>query len=113
MTDIFVNIPEGHTILCGWNSHALQIVKELEASGHPVVVICTKRPPELKNSTMPVVEGDCSADDVLKKAGVETATSAIILAEDAGRLPADTVDARSILTALAVESLRPEIYSLL
>ena len=30
MTDIFVNIPEGHTILCGWNSHALQIVKELE-----------------------------------------------------------------------------------
>ena len=76
MTDIFVNIPEGHTILCGWNSHALQIVKELEASGHPVVVICTKRPLELKNSTMPVVEGDCSADDVLKKAGVETATSA-------------------------------------
>ena len=113
MTEIFVNIPEGHTILCGWNSHALQIVKELEASGHPVVVVCNKRPPELQTSTMPVIEGDCSADDVLKKAGVETATSAIILAEDAGRLPADTVDARSILTALAVESLRPEIYSVL
>jgi len=113
MTDIFVNIPEGHTIVCGWNAHAMQIVRELEAAGHPVVVVCSKRPEELAKLTLPVVEGDCSDDETLKKAGVDTAKSAIILAEDADRLPADTVDARSILTALAVETLHPEIYSVL
>ena len=113
MTDIFVNIPEGHTIICGWNNHAMQIVKELEAAGHPVVIVCAKRPEELRNSTRAVIEGDCADDATLIKAGVMTAVSAIILAEDVGRLPVDTVDARSILTALAVEQLHPEIYSVL
>ncbi|WP_462363348.1 potassium channel family protein [Pyramidobacter porci] len=113
MTEIFVNIPQGHTLICGWNSHALKVLRELEASGHPVVVVARRRPEELKNSAATVVEGDISDDETLKRAGVETATSAVILAENAGSLPADTVDARSILAALAVESLHPEIYSVL
>lgn len=113
MTDIFVNIPEGCTLLCGWNSHAMQIVRELETSGRSVVVVCSKRPEELNKSTPPVVVGDCSADEVLKKAGVETAAAAIVLAEGVGRLPVDTIDARSILTALAIESLNHGIYSVL
>ena len=113
MTDIFVNIPEGHTIVCGWNPHAMQVVKELEAAGHPVIVVCSKRPKELERSTIPVIEGDCADDETLRKAGVMTAMSAVILAEDVGRLPVDTIDARSILTALAVEQLHPEIYSVL
>lgn len=113
MTDIFANIPEGRTLVCGWNAHAMQVVRELEAAGKTVAVVCSRRPEELKGSALPVVVGDCSDEETLKKAGVETAASAIVLAEDADRLPADTVDARSILTALAVETVRPEIYSVL
>lgn len=113
MTEIFINIPEGHTLICGWNDHALKVLRELEASRQHAVVVARKRPEELKNNAIPVIEGDISDDETLKKAGVETAVAAVILAEDAGSLPADTVDARSILTALAVESLHPEIYSVL
>lgn len=113
MTAIFTDIPQGHTLICGWNSHALKVLRELEASGHPVAVVARRRPEELENSAVPVVEGDVSDDETLKRAGVETAAAAVILAESAGSLPADTVDARSILTALAVKSLHPEIYSVL
>lgn len=113
MSDMFTNLPTGLTLLCGWNNHAVQIVRELKAAGRPIAVICAKRPAELNDAAFPVIEGDCADDATLKRAGAETAAAAIILAEDAGRLPAGTIDARSILTALAVESLRPQIYSVL
>ncbi|MGI6075002.1 MAG: potassium channel family protein [Pyramidobacter sp.] len=113
MSESFVDIPRGHTLLCGWNSHAGRVLEELEAAGHSVVVVARHCPEELKNGHVPVIEGDISDDATLKCAGVEMASAAIILAENAEGLPPDIVDARSTLTALAVKSLHPEIYSVL
>ncbi len=113
MTELILNIPGGHTLLCGWNSHAAQVLTELLTAGRSVVVVARERPEELKNFSVPFVRGDSSEDAVLKLAGVETASAAVILAEGVGVLPSDIIDARSILTALAVESLHPEIYTCL
>ncbi|MDY3869432.1 MAG: NAD-binding protein [Pyramidobacter sp.] len=103
----------GHTIICGWNDRAPQILQELEASGCKAAVIARSAPALPENSSAFVICGDPSKNDVLRKAGVETADAAIILSENARTLPPDSVDSRSILTALAVESLRPEIYTVL
>ncbi len=112
MTEIILNdIPKGHTLICGWNGHALQILTELQAAGKSVVVVARERPQDLGNISVPFIQGDSTKDSVLKLAGVETASSAIILAEGRGLLLSDIIDARSILTALAIESLHPEIYS--
>ncbi len=111
MTEIILNVPKGHTMICGWNGHAMEILSQLRAAGKFVVVVARERPQELKNLSVPFIQGDSTKDSVLKLAGVETASSAIILAEDRETLPSDIIDARSILTALAIESLHPEIYS--
>ena len=113
MTNSLVDTFSGHTIICGWNEHALQVLKELEAAGQKVVIIAREQPEGLDGTSALFIKGDAANDDVLKQAGIMTASSAIILSEGARTLPADSVDARAILTALAIETLKPEIYSVL
>ena len=113
MTDSGICTFTGHTILCGWNEHAQQVLTELEAAGRQVAVITGRRPAELDNSRAFFVAGDPSSDEALKRAGVMSAASAIILAENALTLAPDLVDSHSILTALAVESLNRGAYTIL
>lgn len=111
MTQIFMNIPKGHTLVCGWNSHAAQVVAELQGAGRSVAVIAREHPDDLKDPSVAFIKGNCSDEGTLKQAGVMSASAAVILAELADSLSPDTVDARSILAALAIESLRPEVFS--
>ena len=101
----------GHTIICGWNTHADLIIRELTATGHKVALIAPAKPDGAKEIDAFFVAGDPSDDEKLKQAGIENADTAIILSQPAEGLSADEIDARTILTGLAVETLRRETYT--
>ncbi len=101
----------GHTILCGWNGRAELVLKELESAGTKAAVITTTKPAALERSDVFFVAGEPTSNDRLIQAGIKRAESAIIFAQKFPGLSDDDVDAHTVLTALAVESLRSEIYT--
>jgi voltage-gated potassium channel len=103
---------EGHIIICGWNTSAREIIDELRLSEKfsrwPITIIDDKiesKPTDDAFSTF--VRGNASEISVLKKANIDKATFAIVLAEDS--TPA--ADQKTVLTVLAIESTNPEIVS--
>ncbi len=95
-----------HIVICGWNSTARDLVTELSTDeyGAKVVVI-----DEADRSPAPdwvyFVRGDQTNEADLKRAGIEHALSAIICPSD----PSNQADMTSILTVLAIESLAPQV----
>ncbi len=102
---------EGHTILCGWNSRAELVLKELLASGTRVAVVTPVKPAALSRCDAFFVAGEPTSEERLVQAGIDRARSAIVFAERAGGLSADETDARTVLTALAIETARGGIYT--
>lgn len=97
---------EGHVMICGWNTRGPLLIRQLIASGSQIAVVAEERPRDLHGDVF-FVQGNPSDRDALLKCGLERAKSAIILWDP--RFGDD--DSRAILTVLAVESMRPEIYS--
>lgn len=99
---------EGHVMICGWNGRGPYLIKELMASGRQIALIAKERPSGLDSSVF-YVQGNPSERDALIKAGVEKAQGAIIL----GDPNFGDDDSHTILTGLAVESLAPEVYTVM
>lgn len=99
---------DGHVMICGWNTRGPHLVRQLMASGRQIAVIAEEKPAGL-NSDIFFVQGIPSERESLIRGGIEKAKSAIILWEP--KLGDD--DSRAILTGLAVESMRPEIYTVM
>lgn len=104
---------KGHTILCGWNSRAELVLKELLAAGEQVAVITGTKPAALEHCDAFFVAGDPCSTERLVQAGIERAVSAIVFAEPSPGMSRDEIDARTVLTALSVESACPRIYTVI
>ncbi|MBI5877715.1 MAG: NAD-binding protein [Chloroflexi bacterium] len=106
---------KGHILVCGWNSYAKEMVKVLqqEAYGHGVDVVLLADLPEnpLPNTHIKFVRGDPTLDADLQRASADAATSAILLADDTRGGDSASVDARTVLTSLAVESANSKVYT--
>ncbi len=111
---------EGHLIICGWNRKAEIIVREYDAAHRddpmPVVVIArvegqpTFFDPNLRTRVL-FLDDDFTKISALKKAGVEKASTCVVLSDTTrGRNERDA-DARTILAALTVEKLAPNVYT--
>ncbi|MDR1621355.1 MAG: potassium channel family protein [Synergistaceae bacterium] len=100
----------GHTLICGWNERGRLILRELLAAGKQVAVIASERPSSLANDVY-FAAGSPADEEVLSRAGVTDAAAAIILSNPSGS--PDDADAKTILTALAVESANHELYSVI
>ncbi|MBQ7216768.1 MAG: NAD-binding protein [Synergistaceae bacterium] len=99
---------EGHVLICGWNQRGPYLLKEILSSGQQAALIAKERPDDL-NSEIFFVQGNPSEQDSLRKGGIQNAKRAIILGDpDYGN-----DDSHSILTALAVENLAPDIYTVM
>ncbi len=108
-----------HTVIFGWNDKADNIIRELHSPEvirkTPIVVVsdAVSRvifPDDDEFRDVFFVQGSPTAEDVLTRAAVKDATTAIILAEqECGR---EQCDARSILIALAIEALNPSVYTI-
>ena len=104
-----------HILICGCVERATEILDQLFAPDlkrhRPVVIIdphITQAPAE--HALLEVIRGEPTEEEVLKRANAAEAYGAIVLAD---REVADwnAADARSLLIALAIETLQPEVYS--
>lgn len=95
-----------HIVICGWNSTARDLITELSGDDYQskLVLLCDlERSPV--DSDIYFVRGVPSHEADLRRAGIETARTAIVCPADGS----DEADMASILTVLAVESIAPQV----
>lgn len=111
---------EHHILVCGWNSGVETIIHELQ--GHPnfkdreIVVIAgiDHLPPldRLKNpARVRLMTEDFTRAEILLKANVMTADIAIIVSDVSDGRNRQDADARTVLAALTIEKLNPEVHT--
>ena len=95
-----------HIVVCGWNSTARDLINELSGDEyeHRIVVVhdSDKNP---AGSDAYFVSGDVTDADDLRRAGIEEAMAAVVCPSDAS----NEADMRSILTVMAIESIAPQV----
>lgn len=111
----------GHTVICGWNPSGHKVLKGLDQQraekGKREVVLVADLSEEviadLRNEVphmeIHFVKGDHSHESVLKRANIQSADIAIILAEGATGKPYSVGDERTIITAYAINQLAPKV----
>jgi len=114
---------ENHIIICGWQKKTPQIIKELHAREEYVdtrfVVISDRKDFEnldlkrrgLSSEGVILCEGDFTDPAVLRSVNIEKASTSIILPDWSRNRSSRDIDARTVLTALTIEKLNPNIYS--
>ena len=106
----------GHIVICGWNAKGAEILRELRApqleDKRPVVVLAPLENDPTRYEDVEFIRGDPTDEVDLRRAGIDRAETAIILADESS--PAATAgdrDARTLLTCLAVETINPTCYT--
>lgn len=111
----------GHIIICGWNRMGTQLFSEFrtdpDLSRLPVVVVAQFGELDIldiagahRDLVYPL-NGDPTRVEMLEKAGTKKATYAILLADTLTKREDQDRDARTLLTALTLEKMNPEIYT--
>jgi voltage-gated potassium channel len=93
-----------HIVLCGWNATARDLITELSGDDYEsklVLLADLERSPA--DSDIYFVRGNPSNESDLRRAGIETARTAIICPADGS----NEADMASILAVLAIESIAP------
>jgi voltage-gated potassium channel len=95
-----------HVVVCGWNPTARDLIEELtgDESGLRIALVHeTEKNPA--GGQVYYVRGDTTDEADLKRAGIETARSAIVCPADSS----NEADLHSILTVLAIEAVAPHV----
>jgi len=111
-----------HVIVCGWNRSGPTILKELFAPGTPhgrAVVLVTEvaTPPadvptrDINSRLLYHHHGDYTLVDVLEEVGITDASIVILLRDELIQRSEQDRDARTVLAALTVERMSPDIYT--
>jgi len=100
-----------HIVICGWTSKARHIIRQLQSedikSKRPLVLLADLPQDPVSEEDVYFVSGDPTRDEALRRAGVESAYGAIVLADERSGNP----DAHSLLVTLAIEKLNPNVYT--
>ena len=101
-----------HIILCEWNHRAKAVLKELwsdpQTENLPIVLIADIKEKPIDDPRLIFVSGVVN-EESLKKANLEKASTIVILGDDGVETTAR--DAKVVLTTLTVESINPQVYS--
>ena len=105
-----------HIVVCGWSGKGSEIIRELRAKevedARAIVVLANLEDDPTKVDDVEFLRGDPSDTEDLLRAGIDRASTAIILADESNKAAGDhDRDARSLLTCLAIESINPDVYS--
>jgi voltage-gated potassium channel len=106
----------GQVLICGWNRKGVEIVRELRArevdDEREIVILAERETTPLDQKGVTFIRGNPSSADDLARAGLDRVSTVIVLADESNLSnEPDDVDARSLLTTLAVESINPAAYS--
>ena len=104
---------EGHIILCGWNDRMHEILNDLRADARAaqaaIVLIADIETKPVVDERLHFVRGDLT-EEHLKRAGLERAATILIVGDQS--LEPGARDAKTVLSTLTVESLNPDVYSI-
>ena len=95
-----------HIVVCGWNSTARELIAELDGDDYDrKIVLIHETDKNPAGAGVYFVNGDVTNADDLRRAGIEEAMAAVICPADAS----NEADMRSILTVMAIESIAPQV----
>ena len=95
-----------HIVVCGWNSTARELVTELNGDDYErKIVLIHDSDKNPAGNDVYFVSGDVTDVDDLRRAGIEEAMAAVVCPADAS----NEADMRSILTVMAIESIAPQV----
>jgi voltage-gated potassium channel len=95
-----------HIVVCGWNTTAREMIGELKTDEYKAKVVVlhdAERNPA--GEGVYFVRGDITNVHDLERAGIAEAAAALIVPSD----PSNEADMRSILTTMAIESIAPNV----
>jgi voltage-gated potassium channel len=95
-----------HIVVCGWNTTARDLIEELKTDEYDAKVVVlhdAERNPA--GEGVYFVRGDVTAEEDLRRAGIPEAASAIVCPAT----PDNEADMRSILCVMAIESIAPDV----
>ncbi|HEX2765253.1 MAG TPA: NAD-binding protein [Candidatus Limnocylindria bacterium] len=95
-----------HIVVCGWNTTARDLIQELrgdEFTTKVVVLHDSERNPP--GDGVYFVRGDITSTDDLERCGIREASAAIVFPADRS----NEADMRSILAVMAIESIAPNV----
>jgi voltage-gated potassium channel len=107
-----------HIVICGWNQYSEEVLSYLNRSQKDcVLVLINELTVDVIDSlkvkynrfNMTFLRGNYIQEDVLNRANIQKARFAIIMADTSSNHPIDRADDRTILTALTIKSLSPQI----
>ncbi len=102
-----------HIIMCGWNRRANFIYQELRkdpsTAETPIVIIDTIEKKPVDDDMLFLIHGECD-EETFARANLADARTAVVLGND--NLPVSARDAAVVLTTLTVESINPEVYTI-
>ena len=103
----------GHIILCGWNDRTQEILKDLRADTRaadvPIVLLADIETKPVVDEQLYFVRGQLT-EEQLTRASIEKAATVVLVGDRT--LEPIARDAKAVLSVLTVESLNPDIYSI-
>ena len=109
-----------HIVICGWTQKTKIIIEEYRASRTsrriPIVVI-TELDADLIDQeirslpSVMFVHDDFTRVSALRRAGIDRATTCLVLTDTTGGRSEQDADARTILSALTVEKMNPDVFT--
>jgi voltage-gated potassium channel len=95
-----------HIVVCGWNPTARELISELSSDEYTTKIVVIHNS-EKSPADMGVyfVNGDITRAEDLRRAGIEEAMAAVVCPVDSS----NEADMRSILTVMAIESIAPQV----
>ena len=103
-----------HIVICGWSDSGRRLLADLlQGEPRPSVVVISPSPPPANTHIRGVtfIHADPATPAGLALVQLDRAEIVVVLADEGRRTPQDA-DARTILTVLAVEQQRPQIYTI-
>jgi voltage-gated potassium channel len=95
-----------HIVVCGWNSTARELIAELAGDDyHTRIVLVHEADKNPAGSGVYFVNGDITNAEDLNRAGIHEAMAAVVCPAD----NSNEADMRSILCVMAIESIAPEV----
>jgi voltage-gated potassium channel len=107
---------QGHVMICGWSPKGAEIIRDYRSkeveSTNEIVILADLTTDPIDAEKITFIRGNPSNADDLRRAGIERAKTAIVLSDQSsGVTDPDDLDARTLLTTLAIESINPACYS--
>ena len=106
-----------HLVICGWSAKGSEILSEIrgrsdDAARSQIVVLATLGADPTTDPLATFVAGDPTSMADLRRAGIEHAHTAIVLADrTVSGVDLEDVDSRTLLTVLAIESVNPDCFT--